>query len=279
MGCLSALEEVRDEVRLEVLVIDRLGPEVREEVRRRFPWVAVHATEPGATIPEMRAVAFRHATGRAVAVIEDHVLVEARWGRCIVDALDSGAAVVGGPIENAATESLIDWAAFLCEYSHCVPPLAAGPASWLPGNNVAYRRELLERFRATAEAGHWEGHLHARLQREGVELTCHPDLVVRHRKHYTFTEYLGQRYLYSRSYAGTRLAAAAGLKRLVYGLAALGLPPVLLCRLGRRALATRRLRSIYLKCLPLIAVFVTSWALGETVGYWFGAGGSMSRVR
>jgi len=261
-----------------VLVIDRLGKELRDEVRRRFPWATVQKAESTATIPEMRAVAFQHASGCAVAVIEDHVLVQPGWGRRIVDALTSGTDVIGGPIENAATDSLIDWGAFLCEYSQCIPPLPAGVAGWLPGNNVAYRSELLEHQRKTVEAGHWEGLLHQKLQSEGIELQCSPALVVLHRKHYTFLEYLEQRYLYSRSFAGTRVTTASPAKRFVFGLAALALPPILLYRIGRQVLMKKRHRLEFLKCLPLIAIFVCAWAWGETVGYWFGSGTSMSRV-
>jgi hypothetical protein len=31
--------------------------------------------------------------------------------------------------------------------------------------------------------------------------------------------------------------------------------------------------------LPLLCVFVTSWAAGEVVGYWFGSGTALSKVR
>ena len=279
LGCLAALESQRQDVDLEVLVVDRLGEDLRAAVRRDFPQARLIESAPDETIPQMRARAFREATGEAVSVIEDHVVVPPGWARSLLDALAEGESVVGGSVENAATETLLDWAAFLCEYSHCIPPLPAGPADWLTGNNVVYRRELLERYRAVTEEGKWENHLHDRMREDGVRLVCRPEIEVGHKKHYTFGEYLSQRYLYARSYAGARVSQAPALKRLAYGGAALILPPLLFYRTVRRIFEKGRHRGWLFRSLPLLAVFVTSWGLGEVVGYWFGAGNSLSKVR
>jgi hypothetical protein len=266
-------------VQLEVLVLVRNGAAVAESVTSLFPWARVRTVPVTMTIPEMRALGFRESGGRAIAVIEDHVIVPPGWARRMLDALAQGPRVVGGSVENAATDTLIDWACFLCEYSHCLPPLASGSVSWLTGNNVVYARELVEAHRAVIEEGRWENHLHDTLRRAGIELHCRPEITVGHKKHYTFGEYLSQRYLYARSYAGARVTGAPALKRLAYGAAAFVLPPLLFYRTVRRIFAKGRHRGWLLRSLPLLAVFVTSWGLGEVVGYWFGAGNSLSKVR
>ena len=71
----------------------------------------------------MREIAFGQASAEAVAVIEDHVIVPPGWARALLDARRETGAVVGGSIDNAARSSVVDWAAFLCEYSHCLTPL------------------------------------------------------------------------------------------------------------------------------------------------------------
>ncbi|MDQ3516820.1 MAG: hypothetical protein M3466_00260, partial [Gemmatimonadota bacterium] len=75
LGCLEAVERQREDVAIEILVVDRLGNEVRDEVRRRFPATRIIVTPPDTTIPRMRRLAFAAAQGRAIAVIEDHVIV------------------------------------------------------------------------------------------------------------------------------------------------------------------------------------------------------------
>jgi hypothetical protein len=278
LGCLAALSNQRSDVDLEVLVADRCGESVRAEVRRLYPWVRILEAPAGTTIPDLRALAFSQATAQSVAVIEDHVIVPPGWARALLDAQAGGDIVVGGAVENAAVDRVVDWAAFLCEYSHCILPLPAGPASWLTGNNVVYPRALLARYQEVIGRGQWENRLHDAMRHDGVPLVCRPEIRVGHKKHYTVGEYVSQRYLYARSYAGARVADASLGKRLGYGAAALALPPLLMFRTVSRVLAKRRHRAELVRSLPLLAVFVVSWAFGEMVGYIAGPGDSLARV-
>ncbi len=276
---LAALERQRTDVALEVLVVDRLGPALREQVRARFPLVTLLEVSADATIPAMRALAFRAATAPSVAVIEDHVIVPDGWAKALLAAQTPSTPVVAGAVENAATDRLVDWAAYLCEYSHCTPPIPAGPAEWLTGNNVVYPREILERYRSVVESGGWENRLHDALKADGVPLTCRPEIVVGHKMHYTFGLYMSQRYLYSRSYAGARAQGAGFAKRMAMGAASLALPPVLFWRTVSRIRAKGRHLGELVRSLPLIAMFVVAWAAGEAVGYVAGPGDSLSKVR
>jgi glycosyltransferase involved in cell wall biosynthesis len=277
IGCLTALEAQTD-TEVEVLVVDRLGDSVRSEIARRFPRARVLPVSRDTTIPRMREIAFGEATADAVAVIEDHVIVPPGWARALLDARRATGAVVGGSIDNAARSSVVDWAAFLCEYSHCITPLPSGPATGLPGNNVIYDRALLERYRDTIAAGKWENHLHDAMHRDGVPMVLLPEIGVGHKKHYTVGEYLSQRFLYARSYAGERVKGMPLAKRFAYGAAAFALPPLLMYRTVARVLAKRRYRLQLLLSIPLLVLFIASWTAGEIVGYWFGPADSLSRV-
>lgn len=281
---LAALEREGSTLAIETIVVDRLGEAVREAVRARFPDVRIVAAPSDASIPAMRRLAFDGARGEYVAVIEDHVIVPPYWARDLVLALreaerTSSSVVVGGAVENAATERVVDWAAFLCEYSHCLPPLPAGPTAWLTGNNVLYPRVLLDRYRDRGTDDRWEDHLHAGMRAGGVTLVCRPEIVVGHRKQYTVREYLSQRFLYSRSFAGARARGATPVRRALLGAASIALPPVLLLRIVTRVVSKRRHVAPLLRGLPLIALFVCAWAAGELAGAWFGAGNSLRQVR
>lgn len=275
--CLAALERERTSVDLEVLVPERCGPGVRDRVAIDYPWAVVLPVPASCTIPMMRALAFDRATAPAVAVIEDHVLVRPGWARSLLSVWN-GTDVLGGGVANAATTRLVDWAAFLCEYSHLLPPIPAGPADWVTGNNTLYATALLDAHREVTHAGRWENHLHDVLRASGVRLICHPEIVVDHRKHYTVLEYLTQRYWYARSYAGARVADAAVPRRVAFGAAALGLPPILFWRILSRCLRKDVPRALVWRSAPLLLLFVTSWGVGEAVGAWFGPGTSLERV-
>lgn len=278
LGCLDALMAEAIVVPLEIVVVDRVGEALRREVASRFPSVLLLAAPVDTTIPDLRALAFDAATAPVVAVIEDHVIVPPGWARSHLEAHARGEQVVGGAVENAATERLVDWAAFLCEYHHLIPPLPAGPVPGITGNNTSYDRELLLAYGEAWRAGRWEDHLHTAMQRDGVLLFSHPEIRVGHKKHYSVAEYLSQRYLYSRAWAGARAAGSSVGARFVAGAARVVLPPVLYLRIVRTIWNKGRHRRELLRSLPLLALFALGWAAGEMVGFWRGPGTALSQV-
>jgi hypothetical protein len=214
-----------------------------------------------------------------VGVIEDHIILPPTWAAQMLAAHRQGAEVVGGSIENAATARRSDWAAFLCEYHQCLNPGPAGPATWLPGNNVTYRRSLLDRFGAILEGERWEDQLHAAMRAGGIVLERRPEITVGHKLEITAGEYAEQRFLYSRAFAAMRVASGPVWKRLAYGLAALALPPVLLVRIVRAVWQSARYRGELAPSLPLFIPFVIAWGAGEAAGALLGPGNALERVR
>jgi len=120
--------------------------------------------------------------------------------------------------------------------------------------------------------------LHDALRRDGVTLMCRPEIHVGHRKHYTVAGYISQRFHYARSYANARLRYAPSGIRVLYGVTAVGLPPLLFFRIVFRVLAKPGYRWQLICSLPLLALFVCAWAAGELAGAWTGGGDSLSRV-
>jgi hypothetical protein len=275
---LQALDAERSTAGLDVIVVDRLGPELRSAVRERFPWAVVVPVSGDLPIPQMRAVGIERAQTPAIAVIEDHVIVRPGWARAMLAALTPATPVIAGGLENGATDTVADWAAFLCEYSQCLPPLPSGTVAWLPGNNTVYRREVVTRHLDLLRDGAWEDELHRAIQGDGHPLTSRPEIVADHRKHFSVGEYAVQRFLYSRAYAGRRGGGAAG-RRAALAAKSLALPVVLFLRISRRVAARRPYRRKLASTLPLLALFAVVWAAGELVGYVAGAGHSLSKVR
>ncbi|MBW2242714.1 MAG: glycosyltransferase [Deltaproteobacteria bacterium] len=276
-GAVEALANQKGDHAIEILVVDRLGEGVRSPLRERFPQVRILETPPRTTIPEMRRMAFEVARGQVVGVIEDHVRVPADWANQMLSLQAAGEEIVGGRVENAADQRFIDRAAFLCEYAACLAP-PDGPSEWLTGNNVTYQRGLLDRFAAVIAEDGWENRLHDAIRDSGVTLHSHPEISVGHKKHYTFWEYFSQRYLYARSYAAMRAEGKSLPMRLALGGAAFALPPLLLWRTIQSVRSSGQLQGDLLKSLPLLVLFVSSWAFGEVIGAWFGDGGALARV-
>jgi hypothetical protein len=176
------------------------------------------------------------------------------------------------------TKRLRDWAAFFCEYSAVMEPMPRGAVAGLPGMNVSYGRDALAAVDDLLREGRWENWLHPRLQQRGFELWCEPEAVVEHDKDFDLREFVSQRYHYSRSYAGMRNPELGG-RRFPYALGTPLLIPLLYWRMAKAVFSRARDRGRFLAATPLILLYVTVWAFGEAVGYVFGGGRSLLKVR
>jgi hypothetical protein len=105
-----------------------------------------------------------------------------------------------------------------------------------------------------------------------------PDLVVLHKKHFGFFEYVQQRFHYSRYYAGFITRKRSWLYKLVRTTACLILPVLLLKRIVSCGLSKHRHRKELMLSLPLLFIFTVVWSAGEVAGYLTGAGHSLSLI-
>ena len=275
-ACLDALAERAPDA--EVVVADWTDEETRALVGRRFPHVTLLSFDEPMTVPELRAAGVFAARAPYVALIEDHCNVREGWADRLVEAHRRGQAVVGGSIRNAPYRRVRDWAAFFCEYSRYMEPAPEGAVDDLPGMNVSYDRRALAEIDDLLREGRWESWLHARLLERGFVLWSEPEAVLDHAKDFGIREFLSQRYHYSRSYAGMR-NPELGRKRVVYALGAPLILPLMYARIARNVLARRRHRRELALATPLILLYMGVWAGGEAIGYAFGGGRSLLRVR
>jgi GT2 family glycosyltransferase len=274
--CLDSLERYARDA--EVVVADWTDEQTRALVARRWPQVRLLSFDEPKAVPELRAAGIAAATTPYVAVIEDHCRVTASWADAITAAHRAGHHVVGGPVRNVKTERARDWAPFFCEYSAFMEPLPAGAAEDLTGMNVSYDRQALAEIGDLLAEGRWESDLHPRLRERGYVFWVTPAAVIEHDKDFGFVEFASQRYHYSRSFAGMR-NEALGPRRPIYALATPLLVPMLMRRIVRNVRSRPGYARAFRGAAPLVLLYTTVWAFGELVGYMFGGGRSILRVR
>lgn len=274
--CLDALQERAP--RAEVIVADWTDPGTRAVVSRTWPSVRLLSFDSPMAVPELRAAGIAAARAPHVAVIEDHCVVREGWADRLLDAHRSGRSVVGGPVRNGATGRIRDWAAFFCEYSEHMEPVATGSTVSLVGMNVSYDRSAIEAMKELLLEGRWETWLHPHLQRSGFELYSDGESGLDHVKDFGIREFLSQRYHYARSHAGLR-NRELGRRRWIYCLGSPAIVPLMYTRITRNVLAKRRCRLQFALATPLVLMYLGAWSVGEAVGYSAGGGRSLLKVR
>jgi glycosyltransferase involved in cell wall biosynthesis len=279
--CLHSLLEQRAAVRVEIIVVEASENDTARLIGAKYRDVNVIPLSNRRSIPALRSIGIREAKGDIVVTTKDHCVFDPDWYDRIIEAHGTmSPAAIGGAVENGSGNRLVDRAAYICEYCEFMLPFEARPEINLPGPNVSYRRQLLERNCGDLlDEGVWENVLHARLAERGLALWLIPSLVVYHAKIFGFWEFLGQRYFFGRSFAATRVATAPVQMRLFYSSIALFLPPLYLWRYGRCFLGKHRIIGEFLKTAPLLMIFACAWSVGEFLGYALGDGGASLKVK
>ena len=276
--CLESLQKQEGNISSEVIVADCDGNETIDSVAERFPDFHFHHFAERKTIPQLRGYGLLRARGRIIATTEDHCIAPGNWYLEILKAHEKECDAAGGSIENAATDRLIDYAVFFCEYLRYMNPGESIYTYDIPGPNASYKREMIDLMRDLIEEGYWENWLHARLQEKRKKVLYTPEMMMWHKKSFGFFEFLSQRYHYGRGYAGMRNATFSFRKRLIYILFSPLIPPLLLSRMFHLILQKKRNYKEFLLSFPYLIIFTIVWALGEWVGYIFGPGNSMYKV-
>ncbi len=276
--CLESLEAQILRLAAEVLVVLPADRPYAAEAARRFPWARIHPV-PEWRIPALRACGVDAARGELIAIIEEHCSAHEDWLVKLLAAHRAGCfAAVGGPIADDNYPRLRDWVVYLCEYHQAMPPAGAAETGDLNDANIAYRRDVLLQQRHLLDDGYWPMTLHGRLRAEGYRLLSVPEMMVYHRGPFGFRYYLGQRFLFSRAFAGIRARNKPFVWRLVYLLAAPLLPALLLWRMARNVWRNRRAVRPFIIAAPLTLIALTVFVAGEWVGCLLGPGDALSHV-
>ena len=265
----------------EIVIADRLQDDLTTRIRRNYPRVRIIDCPAGMTLTEMRTLAFEATKAPIVAVTEDHCVPAPAWAATLKKAFDEGGpdlVAVGGSVVNGVTDTGLDWATYLCEYSFFSPPVAQGESDVLPGMNVAYRREALEAIpRELLVSGFWETTVHPLLLRNGGRFLSLNELVMFHKKRFSWGLFASQRFIYSRYYAGLRFGGAALPKRTAAAIASLALPPLLLLR-AIKAARNKGLGREMWRASPYLLPLYFIWAVGESVGALRGPGNALAMI-
>ncbi len=149
-ACLAALAEQVDGA--EVIVCEPQASPA--ELQARFPF-ASFLERPGALVPSLWRDGIDAASGPSVALTISPMRPAPDWVSALRERLGEDE-VVAGAIDPGEGMRLVDWAEYFCRYARDMRPFARRENPEIPGDNCAYRRDLLERTRELYRDGFWE---------------------------------------------------------------------------------------------------------------------------
>lgn len=277
-GCLASLTpQVTDDIQVIAVRSWAAPDDDLAALASDFPAVEWIVAPPRTTVPIMRRLGMRASRGRIVALLEDDCLVRSDWCRAVATAHDQTADVaIGGAVEPGPYRRGRDWAVYFCEYGRFMQPLPERSTTDLAGNNVSYKREVLDALPEDPE-GFYDVFVHRAWAREGRQLRADATLVIQQVNFWPWRYLTAVPFHHGRAFAGMRLSGTFWPLRAGAGLLAPFLPLLSVARIIRVVAGRRRHLAHLAQALPWIVVFTASWSLGESVGYLRGPGDSAAR--
>lgn len=278
--CLAELVQQASHYNVEIIVADCGSDRTLEKLEAGYPQITFIKFNERTTLPVLWGGGIARATGNIVAVTDSSCVVDDRWMASIFEAHQSLHPIIGGNVEvKSKRRSLVDWAAYFCEYGQFMHPRIDGVVNELPGNNVSFKRSLLKEDDPLVGAqGFWKTYWCQRLQREGVQLVSASSIIVYDQKSYQLWPFLVRRFHHGRCFAGMRVGRDEKSKRFFYVVSSPLLPLVFSVRTIKAIVSKRRLLKEFILSFPVSLLAIFMWSLGEFCGYLRGAGGSCSLV-
>lgn len=221
---------------------------------------------PGTLVPELWRDGIDASSGAIVALTISVMRPAPDWVARLRERLAEDE-VVAGAIEPGEGLRVVDWAEYFCRYARDMLPFARRENPEIPGDNCAYRRELLERTRDVWQEGFWEPEVNRALRAEDVRLWHDPAVVVYQGRSAGFRAFVRQRFVHGREY-GRQRGARFGRVRNAAGVGlAVVVPFLLVARTAREVFSRRRYRVRFALAVPALLAFDAAWAAGEAVGH------------
>lgn len=276
--CLESIQDQLIDRSVECIVVDRVGGALAEHLESAFPWIVLERRSQKESVPDLRRWGIQKARADYVAIIEEHCIAKEDWIETILEEISKPVAVMGGVVDDAGYDRLMDWAVYFTEYNSYMPPAESGNTEDVCAANCVYRRDLLLEHLPPSGSGYWEAGLNHKLLSLGESFTLKPGLVVYHTGPFGFFYYLNQRYLFSRAFAGTRRTQVSAGFRAAYIILSPLLAPLLWFRTAVRVFKKKRRIGKFLLVTPLMIPITATYVFGECVGFLTGRGDSLEKI-
>lgn len=270
-------QTVRDQLEIVLVTSTRFDLDVSEW--RPFLRVVHVVIAEMPNMGDAGAIGVRRASAHLIARVEDHCLPRKDWAEQFIEAFGiSDDAGIGPTVHSANPGSVPSDVNYTLEYAWAGPEVPKGRATFIPGHNSCYRRDVL--LSLGDELGWWfesETVMHWELGRRGHSFSMARGPEADHWNPSRLLPSILFAWTYPRVFAARRrrLLSAQELwkMRLLW-------PAIPLARLaGVWSAGTARFGTLrMLQIVPLLVLLLILAAMSEGLGYWFGATSELLRA-
>ena len=271
------LREQQPRDRLEIVIVAPAKDELELDEVELAGFFGVTVVEIGEIKTTGAAVVagIRRARAPVVVYVEEHSYPAPGWAEALIAAHRQPWAAVGPVLLNANPGSLISWAHLFSDFSAWVAPAAGGVATALPSHQTSYKRDLLLEYGTQLDSMmESESSVQKDLRDRGHKLYLEPGAATRHVNVSRLGSLLKVEFHGYRMFGTVRAATGhwSVFRRLLYIVGGPLIPLVRLRRILSEIRRCGRQRELLPGILPALFAGLAAGALGEMVGYCFGAG-------
>jgi glycosyltransferase involved in cell wall biosynthesis len=181
--CLKSLINQQSSISFDIVVVDSSSDQTAVIVAKEFPKVRLIKLEERAFAGAARNVGIRETRAQFCLMIDSDCIAEPDLiERIIRRHLEGEFAAVGGSLRNGTPNSLSGWIGYLIEFKEFMPTTKMRLATNVPTANLAYRREVLERY-GLFDEDLWPAEdllFNWKLHTAGERLLFDPEIMVTH---------------------------------------------------------------------------------------------------
>lgn len=262
--CIESIAQQMGPIRVQLIVV----------VPENAPPLELHRAEvlrvPGnPLVPQLWGAGIEKATAPLIVVLSGQCIPDGDWLSEILGLASAQPAFAGygGPILPPEASTAFDWAVYFSRYSAFMPPMVEGPVAEIAGDNAAYWKKSLDRHWTARASGFWETLTHHAIREDKGRLLISDSMKVQLGPTRDKAAFLVARLRHGMHYGSTRPDNTL-FRRAVRMMSAPLLIPILMARVGRRARDKGSPYSEqYRTARPWLLVILSSWSLGEALGY------------
>jgi hypothetical protein len=230
-------------------------------------------------IARANAAGVRAASAPVVALAEDHSYPDPGWAATLIQAHACACAAAGPVVRNANPATAVSWADFYIGYGPWSDPAPSGFVEFLPGHNSSYKRDVLLGYGARLEdLMEAETLMHWDLRARGHQLYLESAARTSHVNFSRWSSWLQAQFHNGRVFAGTRIAAMSGVRRIVYIVGSPLIPMVRFRRVLKEIRKPGRPKLALRYVLPTLSIGLICDGVGQLTGYVLGSGDSKQKL-